>query len=199
MSVDRQRGFTPDDLDRIERAVLEILDAVGEDSTRAGLRETPSRVARAFAELLRGYGEDPAAHLDRQFEAGHDEMVVVRNIPFASLCEHHILPFIGSAAVAYIPGPDGKVCGLSKLARLVEGYSRRLQVQERLTSQIADAIQTRLNARGAMVILSAEHLCMTVRGVRKPGAITTTSALRGMMRDRPATRAEAVQLMQQGI
>ncbi len=184
------------DTARAEAAITELLIAIGEDPTRDGLRETPARVARAYTELLSGYQENPDEHLARQFEVDHDEMVVVREIPFASLCEHHMLPFIGSASVAYIPGQDGRVCGLSKLARLVDGYARRLQVQERMTSQIADALESTLGARGAMVILTAEHLCMTVRGVRKPGAKTTTSALRGLMRSRPATRAEAIELMQ---
>lgn len=187
------------DTPRIEAAVREILAAVGEDPERQGLLDTPARVARAYTEILGGYAEDPARHLDRQFEVDHDEMVVVKDIPFASLCEHHMLPFIGTAAVAYIPSADGKVCGLSKLARLVDGYARRLQVQERLTSQVADALARDLGARGAMVIITAEHLCMTVRGVRKPGAVTTTSALRGLMKDRAETRAEAVQLMNNGL
>ncbi len=188
--------MTSIDTARAEAAIRELLVAIGEDPERDGLRDTPARVARAYVELAAGYGFDPADHLDRQFEVDHDEMVVVRDIPFASLCEHHMLPFIGSASVAYIPGDGGKVCGLSKLARLVDGYARRLQVQERLTSQVADALADRLGARGAMVIISAEHLCMTVRGVRKPGAVTTTSALRGLMRTRPETRAEAIELMQ---
>ncbi len=188
--------MTSIDTARAEAAIRELLLAIGEDPGRDGLVDTPARVAKAYNELVAGYESDPADHLERQFEVDHDEMVVVRDIPFASLCEHHMLPFIGTASVAYIPSADGKVCGLSKLARLVDGYARRLQVQERLTSQVADALFDRLGARGAMVIISAEHLCMTVRGVRKPGAVTTTSALRGLMRDRPETRAEAIELMQ---
>lgn len=180
---------------RAEAAVRELLIAIGEDPNREGLIETPARVARAYGELLAGYGEDPGAHLERQFEVNHDEMVVVSNIPFSSLCEHHLLPFIGKAHLAYIPGASGRVCGLSKLARVVDGYAKRLQVQERLTVQIADDLMNRLNADGALVVLEAEHLCMTVRGVHKPGSITTTSAVRGLFKDRPATRAEALSLI----
>ncbi len=184
------------DYARIEAAVKEILHAVGEDPERDGLLETPARVAKAYAETLAGYSIDPSTHLDKQFEVDHGEMVIVRDIPFASTCEHHMLPFIGKAHIAYIPGPDGKVCGLSKLARLVDGYARRLQVQERLNQQVADALVNRLGACGAMVVLSAEHLCMTVRGVRKPGSSTTTSAVRGVMKESAATRAEALSLIQ---
>jgi GTP cyclohydrolase I len=171
------------------------LIAVGEDPDRDGLLDTPSRVAKAYAEILVGYSSDPRDHLDKQFEVDHDEMVLVKDIPFASTCEHHMLPFIGRAHIAYIPGPDGKVCGLSKLARLVDGYARRLQVQERLNGQIADALVDRLGACGAMVVIEAEHLCMTVRGVRKPGSSTTTSAVRGVMKESAATRAEALSLI----
>lgn len=184
------------DYPRIEAAVKEILHAVGEDPNRDGLLDTPSRVAKAYAEILAGYSIDPSDYLDRQFEVDHREMVLVKEIPFASTCEHHMLPFIGRAHIAYIPGPEGKVCGLSKLARLVDGYARRLQVQERLNQQIADALMNRLGACGAMVVLEAEHLCMTVRGVRKPGSSTTTSAVRGIMKESAATRAEALSLMQ---
>jgi GTP cyclohydrolase IA len=183
------------DIARIEAAVSELLAAVGEDPSRDGLIETPARVARAYVELLSGYREDPGAHLERQFEVDHDEMVIVKDIPFSSLCEHHLLPFIGRAHVCYIPGASGKVCGLSKLARLVDGYARRLQVQERMTVQIADELMTRLDAAGAMVVISAEHLCMTVRGVRVPGSVTTTSAVRGLLQDQPSTRAEALTLL----
>lgn len=183
------------DQERIEAAVREILAAVGEDPNRGGLLDTPSRVARSYGELLSGYQSDPADHLDRQFEVDHDEMVIVRDIPFSSLCEHHMLPFIGRAHVAYLPGPDGKVCGLSKLARVVDGYAKRLQVQERLTVQVADAMMTRLEARGALVTIEAEHLCMTMRGVQKPGAMTTTSAVRGLLKTNAATRAEALGLI----
>jgi len=185
----------PVDTARAERAIRELLLAIGEDPDRDGLVETPARVARAYTELLAGYQQDPGDHLERQFEVNHDEMVVVKDIPFSSLCEHHMLPFIGRAHVCYIPGQSGKVCGLSKLARLVEGYARRLQVQERLTVQIADDLMIRLGASGAMVVLTAEHLCMTVRGVRVPGSVTTTSAVRGLFKERPSTRAEALNLL----
>jgi GTP cyclohydrolase I len=185
----------PVDTARAERAIRELLLAIGEDPDRDGLVETPARVARAYTELLAGYRQDPGDHLERQFEVNHDEMVIVKDIPFSSLCEHHLLPFIGRAHVCYIPGESGKVCGLSKLARLVEGYARRLQVQERLTVQIADDLMTRLGAAGAMVVITAEHLCMTVRGVRVPGSVTTTSAVRGMFKERPSTRAEALNLI----
>ena len=180
---------------RIEAAVREILAAVGEDPNRDGLLDTPARVARSYGELLKGYQSDPADHLDRQFEVDHDEMVIVRDIPFSSLCEHHMLPFIGRAHVAYLPGADGKVCGLSKLARVVDGYAKRLQVQERLTVEVADAMMKRLEARGVLVTIEAEHLCMTMRGVQKPGSMTTTSAVRGLLKTNPASRAEALGLI----
>jgi GTP cyclohydrolase I len=185
----------PVDIDRAEAAVRELLAAIGENPNREGLIETPRRVAKSFAELLSGYQEDPAHHLDKQFTIDHEEMVIVKDIPFSSMCEHHLLPFMGRAHVAYLPGPSGKVTGLSKFARLVDGYARRLQVQERLTGQVADAMITRLNARGALVVMEAEHLCMTIRGAMKPGAITTTSAVRGSLTD-PTTRAEALNLLQ---
>ena len=188
----------PVDTARIEAAVREILSAVGEDPDRDGLLDTPGRVARAYVETLRGYQEDPRVHLDKQFEVDHDEMVIVRDIPFSSLCEHHMLPFVGRAHVAYLPGDGGKVCGLSKLARLVDGYASRLQVQERLTKQVAEALTDRLGAAGSLVVIEAEHLCMTMRGAKKPGALTTTSAVRGLFRDRPATRAEALGLINAG-
>ena len=183
------------DIERIERAVKEILISIGENPDRDGLRDTPTRVARAYAEILGGYWDDPTHHLERQFEVDHNEMVIVRDIPFASLCEHHMLPFIGRAHVAYIPGKGGRVCGLSKLARLVDGFARRLQVQERLNMQVADALVDRLDASGAIVVMEAEHLCMSMRGVRKPGAMTTTSAVRGSLRRNPASWAEALSLI----
>jgi GTP cyclohydrolase I len=183
------------DQERIAAAVREILGSVGEDPERDGLLDTPARVARSYTELLRGYGEDPADHLDRQFDVDHDEMVIVRDIPFSSMCEHHMLPFIGRAHVAYLPGPGGKVCGLSKLARVVDGYAKRLQVQERLTGQVADAIVSRLAAAGVLVVIEAEHLCMSMRGVQKPGSMTTTSAVRGLLKENSATRAEALGLV----
>jgi GTP cyclohydrolase I len=188
--------IAPVDLDRVAAAVREILAAVGEDPDRDGLLDTPQRVARSYAELLAGYREDPGAHLDRQFSVDHDEMVIVRDIPFSSLCEHHMLPFIGRAHVAYIPGPEGKVTGLSKFARVVDGFARRLQVQERLTVQVADAMMERLGADGVLVVIEAEHLCMTMRGVDKPGALTTTSAVRGQLKSNATTRAEALQLIE---
>jgi GTP cyclohydrolase I len=182
---------TPMDLPRIERAVREILLAIGEDPERDGLRMTPNRVARMYAEVCSGLHEDPSEHLTVRFEAEHDEMVMVRDIPIQSLCEHHLVPFVGKAHVAYIPGDDGCITGLSKLARLVEGFSRRLQVQEKLTVQIADAVERRLKPKGVMVVLEAEHLCMSMRGVKKAGSTTVTSAVRGLFRTSVATREEA--------
>ena len=177
---------------RIEKAVREILEAIGEDPDRDGLQRTPTRVAAMFAELFGGLHIDPAEVLNITFEAGHDEMVLERDIPFHSVCEHHLVPFIGRAHVAYIPGDDGRITGLSKLARLVDGFSRRPQVQERLTTQVADAMESVLAPRGVLVVIEAEHLCMSMRGVRKPGAVTVTSAVRGLFRDNEATRAEAL-------
>jgi GTP cyclohydrolase I len=186
------------DTDRIEAAVRTTLASVGEDPGRDGLVDTPARVARSYQELLAGYREDPADHLERQFEVDHEEMVIVRDIPFSSLCEHHLLPFIGRAHVAYLPGDEGRVCGLSKLARVVDGYAKRLQVQERLVGQIADAIVDRLQAAGVLVVIEAEHLCMSMRGVQKPGSTTTTSAVRGLLKRNPSTRAEALGLIRAG-
>jgi GTP cyclohydrolase I len=183
------------DLDRIARAVREILVAVGEDPERDGLQATPERVARMYAEIFVGLREDPSQHLTVTFEAGHDEMVMVRDIPLYSACEHHLVPFHGMAHVAYIPGDDGRITGLSKLARLVEGYARRPQVQERLTSQIADAMVETLRPKGVFVLLECEHLCMSMRGVRKPGTLTVTSAVRGIFKANAATRAEAMALV----
>jgi GTP cyclohydrolase I len=180
------------DLPSIERAVRDILVAVGEDPDRDGLQRTPVRVAKMYAEVLAGLREDPAHHLKVTFEADHDEMVMVRDIAFSSLCEHHLVPFIGRAHLAYIPGSDGRITGLSKLARMVDGFARRPQVQERLTSQIADAIVEALAPVGVLVVIEAEHLCMSMRGVKKPGAITVTSAVRGHLRDHAAARAEAM-------
>ncbi|MDY2941847.1 MAG: GTP cyclohydrolase I FolE [Varibaculum sp.] len=178
----------------VEHAVRELLIAVGEDPEREGLRETPQRMARAWAEMLSGMREDPSEHLERTFDIGHEEMVIVRDIPFYSMCEHHLLPFFGTAAVAYVPS-EGRVTGLSKLARVVEGYARRPQVQERLTGQIADALVERLEPRGVAVLLQAEHLCMTMRGIRKPGSHTITSALRGYLRSDAAARAEVMSIL----
>ena len=182
---------------RIEKAVREILIAIGEDPDRDGLLNTPARVARMYAEVCAGLHEDPDQHLKVTFDAGHDEMVMVRDIPMYSACEHHMLPWVGKAHVAYIPNDDGRVIGLSKFARLVDGFARRPQVQERLTSQVADAVMRKLEPRGVIVVIQAEHLCMSMRGIRKPGASTITSAVRGQLRD-GATRAEAMALMLEG-
>ncbi len=181
------------DLPRIERAVREILIAVGEDPEREGLRETPARVARAYAELFAGLHLDPERHLMTSFDEDHHEMVALRDVPFNSMCEHHLLPFEGKAHLAYIPG--GKVLGLSKLARVVEDFARRPQVQERLTSQIADLLAKRLKVRGCAVVLEAVHTCMTCRGVRKSGSVMVTSALRGLMQKNMSTREEALRLL----
>ena len=183
------------DTGRVARAVAEILVAIGEDPSRDGLTDTPNRVAAMYEELFAGVGDDPSRHLTVTFAADHDEMVMVRDIPFASLCEHHMIPFIGRAHVAYIPGTDGRITGLSKLARLVDGFARRLQVQERMTTQIADAIETVLGPRGVLVVVEAEHLCMSMRGVKKPGTLTVTSSVRGLFRSDAATRAEAMQFV----
>jgi GTP cyclohydrolase IA len=180
------------DPERVERAVKELLIAIGEDPDREGLVGTPRRVASMYEELFAGVDEDPSKHLTLTFAADHDEMVMVRDIPFASLCEHHLVPFMGKAHVAYIPGEDGRITGLSKLARLVDAYAKRLQVQERMTSQIADTLMATLTPRGALVVVEAEHLCMSMRGVKKPGTLTVTSALRGIFKDDPRTRAEAM-------
>ncbi|MFM7616653.1 MAG: GTP cyclohydrolase I FolE [Actinomycetes bacterium] len=186
---------TPIDRERIARAVREILEAVGEDPDRDGLLRTPARVAEMYAEVLSGLHEDPAAHLAVTFEANHDEMVMVKDIPIYSLCEHHLVPFHGQAHVAYIPGKDGRITGLSKLARLCDGYARRPQVQERLTTQVADALVDALEPRGVLVVMAAEHLCMGMRGVKKPGSITVTSAVRGIFKENASTRAEAMGLI----
>jgi GTP cyclohydrolase I len=183
------------DIPRLEAAVREILIAIGEDPDRDGLRRTPRRVAEMYAEIFSGLREDPSQHLIVTFEANHDEMVMVRDIPLYSACEHHLVPFHGRAHVAYIPGDDGRITGLSKLARLVDGFAKRPQVQERLTTQIADAIVEVLQPRGAFVMIEAEHLCMSMRGVRKPGTLTVTSAVRGLFKDNPATRAEVMALL----
>lgn len=183
----------PVDLERIQNAVREILAAVGEDPDREGLLETPARVARMYAEVFAGLHLDPAVHLQKTFTQKHDEMVLVKDIDFSSCCEHHLLPFTGKAHIAYLP--DGKVVGLSKLARVVEVIARRPQVQERMTEDLADLIMRELNPRGVGVILEASHSCMTIRGVRKPGAMTITSALRGLFRSNPTTRGELMSLV----
>ena len=183
------------DLARAEAAVRELLLAVGEDPDRPGLAETPSRVARAYREVFAGLYTEPDAVLDTTFDEGHQELVLVRDIPMYSTCEHHLVSFHGVAHVGYIPGPSGKVTGLSKLARVVDLYAKRPQVQERLTTQIADALVRKLNPRGVIVVIEAEHLCMAMRGIRKPGASTTTSAVRGQFQTSSVSRAEALDLI----
>jgi GTP cyclohydrolase IA len=180
------------DQGRAQAAVRELLAAIGEDPDRDGLVGTPRRVAEMFVELFEGIEADPGEHLRVTFEEVHDEIVMVRDIGFASLCEHHLLPFVGHAHVAYLPGVTGRLTGLSKMARMVEGYARRLQVQERMTTQIVEAMERELSPRGSIVVVEAEHFCMSMRGVKKPGATTVTSAVRGVFRDDPAYRAEAL-------
>ncbi|MBW3536149.1 MAG: GTP cyclohydrolase I FolE [Actinobacteria bacterium] len=182
----------PVDQARIEKAVREILEAIGEDPFRDGLVRTPERVAAMYAEVFAGIGQDPLEILNVSFDADHDEMVMVKDIPTQSLCEHHLSPWIGVAHVAYIPNADGRITGLSKLARLVDIYARRPQVQERLTTEVADALEKHLEPRGVLVVVEAEHLCMSMRGVRKSGTTTVTSAVRGLFRDDSRTRAEAM-------
>ncbi|MCU1631963.1 MAG: cyclohydrolase FolE [Micrococcaceae bacterium] len=185
---------SPVDQPRIARAVREILAAIGEDPDRDGLLETPTRVARAYAEMFAGLHQDAAEVLSTSFDLEHQELVLVKDIPFYSTCEHHLVPFHGTAHIGYIPSEDGRVTGLSKLARLVEVYARRPQVQERLTTQIVDAMMEHLKPKGAIVVIECEHMCMSMRGVRKPGAKTVTSAVRGQIRE-TATRAEAMSLI----
>jgi GTP cyclohydrolase I len=180
---------------RAEAAVRELLLACGEDPDRDGLRETPARVARTYQEMFAGLFLDPDAVLERTFDEGHDELVLVKDIPMYSQCEHHLVPFHGMAHVGYIPNAAGRVTGLSKLARLVDLYARRPQVQERLTSQVADALVSRLQPRGAIVVIEAQHLCMAMRGVRKPGVTTTTSAVRGLFKTSASSRSEVLALM----
>lgn len=192
LSVEAGRVF---DQARAEAAVRELLIAVGEDPEREGLRDTPSRVARAYREVFAGLFTDPGEVLNTTFDEGHQELVLVRDIPMYSTCEHHLVSFHGVAHVGYIPGPTGRVTGLSKLARLVDLYAKRPQVQERLTSQIADAMMRKLQPRGVIVVVEAEHLCMAMRGIRKPGASTTTSAVRGLFQTSSASRAEALDLI----
>lgn len=183
------------DLDRAERAVRELLIAVGEDPDREGLKETPARVARAYGEIFAGLFVDPDSVLEKTFDEGHGELVLVKDIPMFSTCEHHLVPFHGVAHVGYIPAVDGQVTGLSKLARVVDLYAKRPQVQERLTAQIADALVRKLNPRAVIVVLEAEHLCMAMRGIRKPGSRTTTSAVRGLFKSSASSRAEALSLI----
>jgi GTP cyclohydrolase IA len=183
------------DKPRIEAAVREILIAIGEDPARDGLLDTPARVARMYEEIFRGLRESPDHHLQVTFEADFDEMVMVRDIPLYSCCEHHLVPFIGKAHVAYIPNNEGRVTGLSKLARLVDAYARRPQVQERLTAQVANEIERTLEPKGVLVVIEAEHLCMSMRGINKPGSSTVTSAVRGLFRENVATRQEAMRFI----
>ena len=183
------------DLDLIARGVRMILEGIGEDPSRLGLQDTPQRVAEMYAELTAGMREDPQQHVRPLPGDKHDEMVIVKDIHFASLCEHHLAPFVGKTHIAYIP-KGGRIVGLSKLARLVETFARRLQVQERLTSEVADTLFDGLKPLGVMVVIEAEHTCMTLRGVKKPGALTITSAIRGAFRKDPRTRAEAMSLIQ---
>jgi GTP cyclohydrolase I len=186
MAVDRERA---------EAAVRELLSAIGENPDRDGLRDTPARVARMYEEIAGGADDDPASHLAVTFEANHDEMVMVKDIPVYSLCEHHMVPWFGHAHVAYIPNDEGRITGLSKIARLCDGYAQRLQVQERFTTQVADGIAETLQPKGVMVVVEAEHLCMSMRGVRKPGSTTVTSAVHGLFRTDASTRAEAMTIL----
>jgi GTP cyclohydrolase I len=188
-------GATEVDLARAEKAVRELLLAIGEDPDREGLQRTPARVARAYAETMAGLFVDPDEVLQTTFDENHDELVLVKDIPLYSTCEHHLVPWHGTAAVGYIPGEDGRITGLSKLARVVDLYARRPQVQERLTAQVADAVMRRLQPRGVIVVVQAEHLCMAMRGIRKPGSTTMTSAVRGIMKSDPRSRAEALNLI----
>jgi GTP cyclohydrolase IA len=194
---DGERTIGEFDEKRAEDAVRELLIAVGEDPDREGLRETPGRVARAYQEIFAGLRQQPEDVLTTTFDLGHDEMVLVKDIEVMSSCEHHLVPFVGVAHVGYIPSDEGKITGLSKLARLVDVFARRPQVQERLTTQIADSLMRILEPRGVIVVIECEHMCMTMRGVRKPGAKTITSAVRGQLRD-PASRAEAMSLIMAG-
>jgi len=186
------------DRERIVRAVREILEAIGDDPDRDGLRRTPERVADMYAEIFAGIGADASELMDVVFDEEHDEMILVKDIPLYSQCEHHLLPWVGEAHVAYIPNTEGEITGLSKIARVVDVLSKRPQVQERLTTEIADAIEKALSPRGILVVIEAEHLCMTMRGIKKPGAKTVTSAVRGLFRNNDATRAEAMGLISRG-
>ncbi len=185
------------DRDKIEAGVRLIIDGIGEDPSREGLLQTPRRVADMYEEIFAGLSEDPAEHFGVTFDEGHQEMVLVKDIPLYSVCEHHLVPFIGKAHVAYVPGKHGRICGLSKLARVVEVFAKRPQVQERMTSQIADTLVEHLDPSGVLVVIEAEHLCMSMRGVRKPGSKTVTSAVRGQFREDARTRAEAMSLINQ--
>jgi GTP cyclohydrolase I len=186
---------TPYDAARVEAAVRELLAAIGDDPEREGLVETPARVARMYAEVFAGLHTRPEDVVLPLFDERHDELIIVKDIPLSSFCEHHLIPWTGKAAVGYLPGKDGKITGLSKLARLVDLYAKRPSVQERVTAQVADAIMERLDPRGAIVVVEAEHLCMSMRGVQKPGARTVTSAVRGSLKSSAVTRAEAMSLI----
>ena len=181
------------DHEKIEEAVRMILEGIGEDPDREGLQKTPARVARMYDEIFAGMDEDPSQYFEAMFDENHQEMVLVKDIPLYSMCEHHLVPFFGKACVAYVPGDSGKICGLSKIARLVDCYAKRPQVQERLTSQVADTLMEQLDASGVMVIMECEHMCMSMRGIKKPGTTTTTSAVRGNFKTNSVTRAEAMQ------
>ncbi|AMA01115.1 GTP cyclohydrolase I FolE [Corynebacterium glutamicum] len=194
-TVDNHAAVREFDEERATAAIRELLIAVGEDPDREGLLETPARVARAYKETFAGLHEDPTTVLEKTFSEGHEELVLVREIPIYSMCEHHLVPFFGVAHIGYIPGKSGKVTGLSKLARLADMYAKRPQVQERLTSQIADALVEKLDAQAVAVVIEAEHLCMAMRGIRKPGAVTTTSAVRGGFKNNAASRAEVFSLI----
>ena len=191
----KNHAVPPVDKPRIEAAMREILAAIGEDPDRDGLQQTPARVARMYEEIFAGLREMPDHHLQVTFDASHDEMVMVRDIALVSTCEHHLVPFMGKAHVAYIPNDDGRITGLSKLARLVDAYAKRPQVQERMTSQIADTLTRVLEPQGVLVVLEAEHLCMSMRGVKKSGSTTVTSAVRGLFRDDAPTRTEAMRFI----
>jgi GTP cyclohydrolase I len=188
-------GFDPH---KVEDGVRLILEGIGEDPGRQGLKETPRRVAEMYREVFGGLHQDPDAVVDAVFDVGHDEMIMVRDIDVESLCEHHLLPFAGKAHVAYVPNEDGRITGLSKLARLVDVLAKRPQVQERLTTQIADVLERTLKPRGVFVVIEAEHLCMSMRGVKKPGSVTVTSSVRGVFRSDPRTRSEALGLIRDG-
>lgn len=183
------------DQNKIEEGIRLLLEGIGEDPDREGLKKTPARVARMYAEICSGLTTDPAEYFDTMFDEGQRDMVLVKDIPFYSICEHHLVPFFGKAHVGYIPAKDGRICGISKLARLVDAYAKRPQVQERLTMQIADCLVEQLNPQGVIVVIQAEHLCMSMRGIKKPGSKTVTSAVRGIFEANHATRSEALSLI----
>ncbi len=187
------------DRKKIEEGVRLILKGIGEDLNREGLRGTPGRVADMYEEIFSGIGKDPSKELESMFDEGHDEIILVKDIPFYSVCEHHMVPFIGKAHIAYVPNKSGKIIGLSKLVRVLDIVAKRLQIQERLTSIVADTIMKEIKPRGVLVVIEAEHLCMSMRGVKKPGTITVTSVVRGLFRENPASRAEAMALIKQKI